>query len=166
MQNDNANEFHGLNINFDLSGYERDQEGLIQHIEDARSVIRNLHNIVLYLGNYAFEGLPTEHYAEISRYLVGTYLLSHGKDQKDPQQEKGIALLRTLLGDEFDQVIRLHQGQEEKGSFAVTPAEYEATQLEIPAPLDIHDQLNAKEIVNAVEDFFAYLNKDNDKDKN
>src|SRR5579859_6487831 len=102
MNNENSEQFHGLNINFDLSRYERNEEGLIQNIEDARDMIRSLHNIILYMGTYAFEELPIERYAEISRYLVGSYLISHGEGQKDPQQEKGIAALRSLLGDDFE----------------------------------------------------------------
>ncbi|HTI15203.1 MAG TPA: hypothetical protein VL461_11650 [Dictyobacter sp.] len=98
-----------IDINFDLSEYQRDTEGLITNLEDARDIIRNLYQLALFLGNYSFEELPVTTYKDISSYLVGIYLLSHNKEQQDPKHSEGIEFLRSLLGDKFDFYVRLRK---------------------------------------------------------
>lgn len=99
-------QYNPPHLDFNLSTYERDENGLISNIEEAREIIRNLQKIVRFLEVSPFEQLSLNTQAEISLYLVGTHLLTHIAGQQDPQYEAKITLLETLFNAEFDEVIQ------------------------------------------------------------
>jgi hypothetical protein len=90
-------------LDFNLNSYQRDEDGMIANIEEAREIIRNLQKIVRFLEVSPFEQLSLNMQAEISLYLVGTHLLTHhAGDQPDAKN----AALEAIFNQEFDQMIR------------------------------------------------------------
>lgn len=99
-------QFYPPQLDFNMSRYQRDENGLVANIEDARLIIRNLYQIIQYLEASAFEHLPLAIQSEIALYLVGTYLLTHNSSQQDPQYHEKIALLENLFNEKFSEMIR------------------------------------------------------------
>src|SRR5262245_35861962 len=93
-------------LDFNLNNYQRDEDGLVAKVEDARAIIRNLHKIVQFLQASAFEHLPLPIQSEIALYLVGTYLLTHDSSQQDPEYNEKIAMLESLFNEDFDTMIK------------------------------------------------------------
>lgn len=90
-------------LDFNLNSYQRDEDGMIANIEEAREIIRNLQKIVRFLEVSPFEQLSLNMQAEISLYLVGTHLLTHHTgDQPDAKN----AALEAIFNQDFDQMIR------------------------------------------------------------
>jgi|GEM_PF-5044802 len=90
-------------LDFNLNSYQRDENGMIANIEEAREIIRNLQKIVRFLEVSPFEQLSLNMQAEISLYLVGTHLLTH---QAGDQPDAKNAALEAIFNQEFDQMIR------------------------------------------------------------
>lgn len=90
-------------LDFNLNSYQRDEDGMIANIEEAREIIRNLQKIVRFLEVSPFEQLSLSMQAEISLYLVGTHLLTH---QAGNQPDAKNAALEAIFNQEFDQMIR------------------------------------------------------------
>lgn len=90
-------------LDFNLNSYQRDEDGMIANIEEAREIIRNLQKIVRFLEVSPFEQLSLNMQAEISLYLVGTHLLTH---QAGDQPDAKNAALEAIFNQEFDQMIR------------------------------------------------------------
>jgi hypothetical protein len=97
-------------LDFNLQSYRRDENGQVADIEDARTIIRNLHKIVQFLEVSAFAHLGLETQAEIALYLVGTYLLTHNSGEHDPEYADKVELLETMFNEQFDALIK--QGHE------------------------------------------------------
>lgn len=94
-------------LDFNLNSYQRDEAGLVANIEEAREIIRSLQKIIRFLENSPFEHLPLNTQAEISLYLIGTHLLTHGGDAHDDDQyEAKIAMLEALFNPELDATIK------------------------------------------------------------
>ncbi|MGI0133394.1 MAG: hypothetical protein ACREBW_00335, partial [Candidatus Micrarchaeaceae archaeon] len=79
-------EYSPPQLNFNLNSYQRDEQGLVANIAEAREMIRTLQKIVHFLQGASFAQLSLNIKAEISLYLVGTYLLTesdgHHRDPK------------------------------------------------------------------------------------
>lgn len=90
-------------LDFNLNSYQRDEDGMIANIEEAREIIRNLQKIVRFLEVSPFEQLSLNMQAEISLYLVGTHLLTH---QAGDQPDAKNAALEAIFNQDFDQMIR------------------------------------------------------------
>lgn len=93
-------------LDFNLNSYQRDEEGLVANIEEAREIIRNLQKIVHFLEHSPFEQLSLNTQAEISLYLVGTHLLTQRREECDDQYEAKIAMLEALFTEELDATIK------------------------------------------------------------
>ena len=93
-------------IDFNLNNYQRDENGLVAEIEEARTIIRTLHKIIQFLQMSAFAHLPLATQSEIALYLVGTYLLTHNSNQQDPEYQEKLAMLETLFDADFDAMIK------------------------------------------------------------
>ncbi|SRR5258708_3515335 len=90
-------------LDFNLNNYQRDENGLVANIEEAREIICNLQNIISFLQASPFEQLSLNIQAEISLYLVGTHLLTHSTgDQPDAK----IAALEAVFNEQFDEMIQ------------------------------------------------------------
>lgn len=96
-------------FDFNLNEYQRDENGQVADIEDARAIIRNLLQIIQFLEASAFAHLPLASQSEIALYLVGTYLLTHNSDKQDPQYHEKLALLDTLVDEKFTAILRQDQ---------------------------------------------------------
>ena len=90
-------------LDFNLNNYQRDENGLVANIEEAREMICNLQKIISFLQVSPFEQLSLNIQAEISLYLVGTHLLTHSTgDQPDAK----IAALEAVFNEQFDEMIQ------------------------------------------------------------
>lgn len=99
-------QFYPFHLDFNMSSYQRDENGLVANIEDARLIIRNLYQIIQFLEASAFEHLPVSTQSEIALYLVGTYLLTHNSSLHDFQYQEKIALLESIFNQKFNELIQ------------------------------------------------------------
>lgn len=99
-------QYYPPQLDFNLNGYQRDEAGLVANVEDARTIIRNLQQIIRFLEVAPFDQLPLNTQAEISLYLVGTYLLTQPAGQSPDGQPTGqTALLESLFNEELAETI-------------------------------------------------------------
>ena len=99
--NEEASSFPQLD--FHLNSYQRDETGQVANIEEARTIIRSLHDIIRFLQVSPFELLPISAQAEIAFYLLGTQLLLENDGQ---QREAKNAALEALFNEQFASIIQ------------------------------------------------------------
>ena len=97
-------QYYPPQLDFNLNSYRRDEAGLVADIEDARTIIRNLQQIIRFLEVAPFDQLPLNTQAEISLYLVGTHLLT--QRPQDSQHAEKAAILESLFNAELAETIQ------------------------------------------------------------